>query len=93
MFVTRGDDNEGEVGRLDRIAISPSFPYLLCTIFRSSNASPLPDIFGDLEMVEIVLKRLHQEMAVIQILHVLSSVGCTGSTRVLDCCFGGKFKP
>ena len=42
----RGDANEDEVGSLDKIAISPSFPYLLYTIFRSTNDSPLPDIFS-----------------------------------------------
>ena len=57
VFVTRGDADEDEVGGLDRVAISPymhtymhdlftSFPYLLYTIFRSSNDSPLPDIFS-----------------------------------------------
>ena len=38
--------DEDEVGGLDRIAMSPSFPYLLYTIFSSSNDSPLPDIFS-----------------------------------------------
>ena len=33
-------------GKSERIAISPSFPYLLYTIFSSSNDSPLPDIFS-----------------------------------------------
>ena len=38
-------------------------------------------------MVEIVFKRLHQKMTMISILHVLSSLGCTYSTRILDNCF------
>ena len=38
--------DEDEVGGLDRIAVSPSFPYLLYTIFSSLNDSPLPDIFS-----------------------------------------------
>ena len=46
VLVTRGDADEDEVGGLDRIAVSPSFPYLLYTIFSSSNDSPLPDIFS-----------------------------------------------
>ena len=45
VVVTRGDGDGDEVGGFERIAISPSFPNLY-TVFRSSNASPLPDIFS-----------------------------------------------
>ena len=46
VVVTRGDGDGDEVGAFERIAISPSFPNLLYTVFRSSNASLLPDIFS-----------------------------------------------
>ena len=45
VVVAHGDGAGGEVGDFERIAISP-FPNLLYTVFRSSNASPLPDIFS-----------------------------------------------
>ena len=35
-----------EDGGCARIAISPSFPNLLYTVYRSSNVSPLPDTFS-----------------------------------------------
>ena len=44
MLETRGDADEDEVGGLDRIAISPSLPFLLYTIFRSSNDSDGDDL-------------------------------------------------
>ena len=37
-----------EDGGCARIAISPSFPNLRYTVFRSSNVSPLPDTFSTL---------------------------------------------
>ena len=46
VLETRGDADKDEVGGLERIAISPSLPYLLYTIFRSWNDGPLPDIFS-----------------------------------------------
>ena len=46
VLETRGVADEDEVGGLDRIAIGPSFPYLLYPIFKSSNESPLLDIFS-----------------------------------------------
>ena len=46
VVVTHGDGNADEDGGFERIAKSPSFPNLLYTVFRSSNASPLPDIFS-----------------------------------------------
>ena len=48
VVVTRGDGDADEDGGFERIAISPSFPNLLYTVFRSSNASPLPDIFSSM---------------------------------------------
>ena len=44
VVVTHGDGNADEDGGFERSAISP-FPNLLYTDFRSSNVSPLPDIF------------------------------------------------
>ena len=46
VVVTRCDGDADEDGGFERIAKSPSFPNLLYTVFRSSNASPLPDIFS-----------------------------------------------
>ena len=40
MLETRGDADEDEVGGLDRIAISPSLPYVLYNLV--PRASPLP---------------------------------------------------
>ena len=46
VVVTRGDGDGDEVGGFERIAMSPSFPNLLYTVFRSSNASQFPDLFS-----------------------------------------------
>ena len=43
-----------EDGGCARIAISPSFPYLLYTVCRSSNVSPLPDTFSTLFSLGII---------------------------------------
>ena len=46
VVVICGNDNGDEVGGFERMAISPSFPNLLYTVFRFLNASSLPDIFS-----------------------------------------------
>ena len=46
VVVTRGDGDADGGGGFERTAVSPSFPNLLYTVFKSSNASPLPDIFS-----------------------------------------------
>ena len=43
MSIAIVDDEDGGCAR---IAISPSFPNLLYTVYRSSNVSPLPDTFS-----------------------------------------------
>ena len=48
VVVTRGDGDGDQVGGFERIAVSPSFPNLLYTVFRSPNASPLLDIFSNM---------------------------------------------